>query len=104
MFVVIINYIKPIEAVDALLPAHREFLDQAYQEGVFLCSGARVPRFGGVILAKEKNREALLQRLHQDPFYLQGVAEYQVIEFTPTKFAAGFEILDAGQIKDHERS
>lgn len=91
MFVIIINYLKSIEHVDALIPEHREFLDRGYQEGVFLCSGARIPRFGGVILAREKNREVLLQRLHQDPFYIQGVAEYQVIEFTPSKFAAGFE-------------
>lgn len=90
MFVIIISYVKAIEAIDALIPAHREFLDRGYAEGIFICSGARSPRFGGVILAKEKDRDTLLKRMQQDPFYVHGVAEYQIIEFNPSKFSPEF--------------
>jgi uncharacterized protein YciI len=87
MFVVLITYTKPLEAVDALIPAHRAFLQQMYQAGTFLLSGRKEPRDGGVILANAASLQELQAILAQDPFQLHGVAEYQLIQFMPTMAA-----------------
>lgn len=51
MFVLELSYTAPLEAVDALLPDHVAWLDGLYEQGVFLASGRKEPREGGVILA-----------------------------------------------------
>lgn len=84
MFIVLLTYTKPLEVVDALVPAHREFLQCMYRAGTFLLSGRKEPRDGGVILANAESVQALQLVLAQDPFQIHDVASYQVIQFTPT--------------------
>ena len=95
MFVVLLTYTQPLAAVDALVPAHREFLQRMYQAGVFLLSGRKEPRDGGVILANAKSGQELKSILEQDPFHVHGVASYQVIEFLPTMAAPALQSLIA---------
>ncbi len=83
MFVVTVTYVVPIEEVDAVLGAHREFLRRQYEAGIFLASGPQEPRTGGVILARAETRAALDAVLAQDPFAHAGVARYDVTEFHP---------------------
>lgn len=85
MFVVLLNYLRPLEVIDELLPAHVAFLEGQYRAGFFLASGRRVPRTGGVILARAASREELDAVLAQDPFAAAGAAAYEVVEFCPTK-------------------
>lgn len=93
MFVVILTYTRPLEEVDAHLEAHSQYLGRQYQQGVFIASGRQVPRTGGVILARAASREALQQVLEQDPFWAHGLAEYQVIEFSPSMAAQEYASL-----------
>ncbi len=86
MFVIMVNYIKPLSEIDAHLEAHRRFLDEGYAEGYFLASGPRVPRTGGVILAKAASAEQLKAFLEKDPFSRSGIATYDVVEFNVMKF------------------
>ncbi|MEY9964482.1 uncharacterized protein YciI [Streptacidiphilus sp. MAP12-16] len=87
MYVVTLTYTAPLEQIDALVPAHREWLDRNYADGAFLASGAQIPRVGGVVLARAESRAALDAVLAGDPFRVGGVATYQVVEFTATKTA-----------------
>lgn len=90
MFVVILDYVKPLEEVDRLKAAHVAFLDAQYEKGHFIASGPRKPRTGGVILAQGMSREQLDAVLAEDPFQREGIAHYSVIEFDPTKRLEGF--------------
>jgi uncharacterized protein YciI len=93
MFIIVLRYIKPMEEIDKVLAAHREFLKSNYQKGIFLLSGRQVPRTGGVILAKAKSRQELEAIAKQDPFYLAGVSTFEIIEFIATMSAPGLETL-----------
>lgn len=86
MFIALVNYKKPLEEVDRFLQAHRDFLDRHYAAGNIITSGPRTPRTGGVIMIKAADRSAALAILAQDPFNINGIADYQIVEFTPTKF------------------
>ncbi|MES0596111.1 YciI family protein, partial [Klebsiella pneumoniae] len=81
IYVVVLTYIKPLEEVDRAIPAHIEWLKKGYADGLFLASGRRIPRTGGVILAKCDSRETLQARLSQDPFQQLGLARTEIIPF-----------------------
>src|SRR3954463_4211564 len=59
MFIVTLTYLKPVEEIDALMDAHVAWLKRHYDEGLFIASGRRVPRTGGVILARSGDEAAL---------------------------------------------
>ncbi|TKI06347.1 YciI family protein [Martelella alba] len=82
MFIVELTYEEPIEKVEALLEGHIAWLKAHYATGDFIASGRKVPRNGGVILAKSMARPALDAILTEDPF--TAVANYKVTEFAPT--------------------
>lgn len=86
MFAVILTYKQSMSVVEAHTAAHRTFLDRYYAQGVFLLSGRQNPPQGGVILAKTDSKAQLQAILAEDPFHTEGVADYAIYEFTPTKF------------------
>lgn len=87
MFITILKYKKPLEEVDRFLQAHRDFLARHYAAGNLIASGPRTPRIGGVIMIKAAGSEAVDAIIAEDPFKINGIADYQIVEFTPTLFA-----------------
>ncbi len=86
MFIAILTYIKPLEEVDRFLQAHRDYLAEHYTTGDFIASGPQNPRVGGVIMIKASDRDAVNSIISQDPFNINSIADYQIVEFTPTMF------------------
>ena len=86
MFIAILTYKKPLEEVDRHLQAHRDYLAEHYAAGDFIASGPQTPRIGGVIMITADNRAAVDSIITQDPFKINGIADYQIVEFTPTMF------------------
>ena len=93
MFIVLVDYKRPLEDVEKVLPAHVAYLKEQYANGNFVASGRQVPRTGGIIMSKMTVKEALSAVLAKDPFNIKSIADYKIIEFSPTMTAAGFEIL-----------
>jgi uncharacterized protein YciI len=96
MFAFHSKYLKPIEEVDQYLAAHREFLKCYYAEGIIICSGPQIPRAGGFILMNAASKEEALEIMKNDPYVINGVADYSIIEFEPRSFAPGFEQFVSG--------
>ena len=96
-FVVLLSYVAPLDAVDALLPEHRLWLSEQFASGRFLASGPQVPREGGVVIARAESREELLAVIATDPFHRAGIATYSVVEFRPTAGPLA-EVLAAGAV------
>jgi uncharacterized protein YciI len=94
MFVVLLTYTAPIEEVDLALPDHVEWLERQYERGLFLASGARKPRVGGAIITRPMARGKLDAILASDPFSVKHLAQYEVIEFSPTKTAPELRLLN----------
>ena len=90
MYIIILTYQKDLSEVEKHLEDHRAYLDRHYASGHFIASGAQVPRKGGVILCKANSKEEILDIIAQDPFHEHRIADYQIIEFTPTKFSEAF--------------
>ncbi|MEY4923453.1 MAG: hypothetical protein RLY17_2170 [Pseudomonadota bacterium] len=82
MYLVSLTYHKSIDVVERLTESHQEWVKKYYTKGVFIASGRKVPRTGGIILVKSLAREELDKILAEDPF--NAVADYSVIEFVPS--------------------
>ena len=86
MFIATLTYKKPLSKVDRFLAAHREYLAEHYAAGDFIASGPQTPRVGGVIMIKADDRAAVEAIIAKDPFNINSIADYQIVEFTPTMF------------------
>jgi uncharacterized protein YciI len=93
MFVLLLTYTKPLAEVDALMRAHVAWLDEHYAAGRFLVSGRRIPRTGGVILARGDDRAEIEALAATDPFVSGGVATCEVVQFRASQTAAGLDDL-----------
>jgi uncharacterized protein YciI len=91
MFVLLLSYVRPIEEVDALMREHVAWLNEHYDAGRFVVSGRRVPRTGGVIVARGDDLEEIERVAASDPFVSSGVATCEVIQFRASQTADGFD-------------
>jgi uncharacterized protein YciI len=92
MFLIKVTYKKELKIVDSYLLAHREFLQQEYDNNRLIVSGPLIPRTGGIILSQLKNRDEVESLIKQDPFYTQGIADYEIFEFDPVKYHGDFKV------------
>lgn len=81
MFIINLHYIVPLEQLDAHMTAHVKFLQKYYKMNMFIASGRKVPRTGGIILALAKSKDDIEKIIKEDPFYKHKLAEFSVTEF-----------------------
>ncbi len=91
MFIFSLTYVKPLPDVERFLPAHIEFLDEHYKKHLFMCSGRKVPRTGGIILCNCTDMAEAKVIMEKDPFYKESIAQYEIIEFVPSKSSEAFQ-------------
>ncbi len=90
IFIVSLEYKVSIEKVEEQLSAHIAFLEECYKSNIFIVSGRKVPRTGGIIIASAKDRKSLEIILAKDPFQQQDIALYKITEFIPTMYNNNF--------------
>ncbi len=93
MFIINLNYIVPLEELDLHMGAHVKFLHKYYKKNIFVTSGRKVPRTGGIILALAKSREEVEQIILEDPFHKHKLAEFGITDFLTSQFHPGLKNL-----------
>ncbi|MFA6246267.1 MAG: YciI family protein [Mucilaginibacter sp.] len=81
MFIISLNYIVPLEELDKHMEAHVKYLKKYYAADVFIMSGRKVPRTGGIIIAQADSKEILEKIITEDPFHQHRLAEFEITEF-----------------------
>lgn len=81
MFVIDLHYIVPLEKLDSHMTEHVKFLKKYYDKDIFLASGRKVPRTGGIILALANSKAEIEKIIEEDPFYTHKLAEFTITEF-----------------------
>lgn len=92
MFILSLTYVKPTEEADRLMQPHMDWVNDGYDRGMFLASGRKNPRTGGLILARGE-RAQVEAYVATDPFTIESVALYEVTEVAVTRTAAGLDAL-----------
>ena len=77
--------------IDLHRPEHLKFFDTYYTKAVFIVFGRQVPFNGRIIIAKSKNR--IRENTIRTPFAGHNLPEYQIYEFTLTKYITEFKVL-----------
>ena len=102
MFIINLTYIEPLETVEIHLQEHIDFLNHYYTEGLFIASGRKNPRTGGIILMKGENKEAVQEIITQDPFYKNKIAQYDIIEFEASKYCPELKTILTNQFNENK--
>jgi len=89
VYVLIVEYLVPLERIDELRPAHLEYLHRHYADGTFLVSGRQDPPAGGLIVAADVDRDRLDAITATDPYVTEGAARYRILRFNATQVADG---------------
>ncbi|NML36104.1 GTP cyclohydrolase [Chitinophaga sp. G-6-1-13] len=87
MFLILLQYIRPVAAVEHFMEAHTAFLQKYYDNGKFILSGRRKPKSGSLILCQASSRKEVEQIMSEDPLERNQLAMYEIIEFEPTAYA-----------------
>lgn len=97
MFIIDITYLVPLPQIDAAMGDHMKFLNTCYKNDLFLASGRKIPRTGGIILAVGSSKEAIEELMNQDPFVKLKLAEFKVTEFQTSQLSKGFREVLGGR-------
>jgi uncharacterized protein YciI len=92
---VLIRYRAPLDVIEANTESHRAYLRELKAAGTLIASGPFAPRTGGALLLRlpdNASPEALDAVRNGDPFFKQGLANYELLQWTPV---IGREGLDA---------
>lgn len=95
MFVVVLEFKVDRSEIAPLMPAHSQWLQRAFDDGVFALTGSIAPGVGGMILAHHLTREALQQRLDEDPLVAQGKVSVAISEIKISRVDERMEFLTA---------
>jgi uncharacterized protein YciI len=68
-----------------VIPRHRDFLQQGYDRGLFLCSGPKEPATGGFLVARAESKADLEAFFEEEPFSVGNLASFKFTEFQPVK-------------------
>jgi uncharacterized protein YciI len=84
--IAIVRYRRPLEEVIVHQEPHRAYLRQLKADGTLVAAGPQDPRIGGLFLLRvsDDSPQADLDKIRDDdPFYQQGVAQYELLPWKP---------------------
>lgn len=93
MFVVFLRFADNRAQASLHMAGHKAWLQQGFDDGVFLLSGSLQDRQGGSLLVHNTTREALEARVRLDPFVVEGVVSAEVVGLEPAKADARLQFL-----------
>ncbi|ASZ10431.1 GTP cyclohydrolase [Chitinophaga pendula] len=91
MYLILLQYIRPIAAIEHYMDAHKAFLEKYYKSGQFILSGRKKLKTGGLILCKASSRREVEQIIADDPLDKFQLALYEIIEFEPNSYINALE-------------
>lgn len=71
---------------DGIMKEHMAYTQKAMDEGLILMSGLKADNSGGIFIIKAESLEKLEEYLNNEPFKVNGIQGYRVIEFSPHYF------------------
>jgi len=85
MFVVLLRFAEGRAKAPQFMAGHQAWLQQGFEEGVFVLAGSLQPKLGGAVLAHQLSREALQQRVNEDPFVAHGVVDAEILDIAASR-------------------
>jgi uncharacterized protein YciI len=93
MFIVLLRFAGDKAKAGQFINAHNAWIQQGFDDEVFLLVGSLQPGLGGVILANDTSQSALRRRIDRDPFVIENVVTVEILEIAPSRVAAPLHAL-----------
>lgn len=85
MFIVLLRFSENKAKAGELMDAHKSWIKQGFDDGIFLLVGSLKPSGGGGVLANNTTFEALETRVAEDPFIIENVVTAEILELDPAR-------------------
>ena len=80
MFVVTLKFSDNRDQVGQHMEGHKAWIQQGFDDGVFLLAGSLQPGLGGALLAHNTSLDELQARVNDDPFVAENVVTAEILE------------------------
>lgn len=91
MYIIHLKHTASHEELDAHQAEHVAYIKEAAAKGHVVAAGRCIPRVGGVIMVNYETEEEVHAFEREEPYYKNGLADYEVIAFIPRVHQPGFE-------------
>ena len=85
MFIILLKFSANKTRAGELMDAHKNWIKQGFDDGVFLVVGSIQPNQGGGIMAHATSLDDLQDRVAKDPFVAEGVVTAEIHEISPAR-------------------
>jgi len=85
MFIVELKFAENKSKAGQFMEGHNAWLQQGFDDGVFLLAGSLQPNLGGAVVAHGVSRADLEARVNEDPFVAEGIVSAGITELTPSR-------------------
>lgn len=85
MYIVLLKFSANKAAAGTYMDGHKAWLQQGFDDGLFVLAGSLVPGLGGAVVATGLSREDLDTRVAADPFVAEDVVVPEVLELDPAR-------------------
>lgn len=93
MYIVLLKFPTNKEQAVDHVAGHKAWIEQGFDDGVFLTAGPLQPALGGCVLANNTSLEALQARVNTDPFVERDIVSAEIIEYAPNRTEARLDFL-----------
>ncbi|MBU6953386.1 YciI family protein [Hahella sp. HN01] len=93
MFIVLLKFSNNKSQAGQYLSGHKDWINQGFDDGVFLLVGSLQPSSGGGILAHNTSLAELQERVNADPFVAEDIVAAEIIEVAPSNTDARLQFL-----------
>lgn len=93
MHVVFLKFSTNMDKAGEFMEAHRAWIKQGFDDGVFLVVGSLEPNQGGAIVVHNASTAELEDRVKRDPFVVEDVAQPEIFEISPARVAERLQFL-----------
>jgi uncharacterized protein YciI len=85
MFIVLLSLSENKSKAGELMDGHNQWIQQGFDDGVFLVVGSLKPNLGGGVVATNTSLDELRERVDKDPFVTEKVVVAEILEIDPVR-------------------
>ncbi|KZB73670.1 MULTISPECIES: YciI family protein [Thalassospira] len=85
MFAIFLKFAENRAKAPEFMDAHKAWIKQGFDDGVFLMVGSLQPNMGGAVLAHGVSREEIEARVNEDPFVAEDIVTAEILEISPAR-------------------
>lgn len=93
MYIISLKFSNNKSSARQHIQAHKDWVEQGFNDDIFLISGSLQPNLGGGIIAHNCTLDEITTRVNADPFVANDVVTAEILELSPVKASKPLEFL-----------